>query len=86
LSDDEVEFGQTAVDRRRKRVTDAVTDKSRIGIQLHTINGQFRRADRGRRLDVGNSPNEFRARWRKAVFTGRGSRLKEYNSESTRLE
>lgn len=35
---------------------------------------------------VGDNPNEFRARWRKAVFTGQGSMLKECSSESTVLE
>ena len=31
---------------------------------------------------VGDNPDEFRVRWRKAVFTGQGSMLKELNSES----
>lgn len=35
---------------------------------------------------VGDNPNEFRARWRKAVFTGQGSMLKECSSESAVLE
>ena len=35
---------------------------------------------------VGDNPDEFRARWRKAVFTGQGSMLKECSSESTVLE
>ena len=35
---------------------------------------------------VGDNPDEFSARWRKAVFTGQGSMLKECSSESTLLE
>jgi ABC-type phosphate transport system substrate-binding protein len=35
---------------------------------------------------VGENPDEFRARWRKAVFTGEGSMLKELSSESDVLK
>jgi ABC-type phosphate transport system substrate-binding protein len=35
---------------------------------------------------VGDNANEFRVRWRKAVFTGQGSMLKECSSESALLE
>jgi len=35
---------------------------------------------------VGDNPDEFRARWRKAVFTGQGSMPKEFASEAALLE
>jgi ABC-type phosphate transport system substrate-binding protein len=35
---------------------------------------------------VGEEPDEFRSRWRKAVFTGQGSMPKEFTSESALLE
>lgn len=35
---------------------------------------------------VGDSPEEFRMRWRKVVFTGQGSMLKEFASEAAMLE
>jgi ABC-type phosphate transport system substrate-binding protein len=35
---------------------------------------------------VGDSPEEFRSRWRKAVFTGQGSMLKEFASEAALLD
>jgi ABC-type phosphate transport system substrate-binding protein len=35
---------------------------------------------------VGDSPEEFRVRWRKAVFTGQGAMLKEFASEPAMLE
>jgi hypothetical protein len=35
---------------------------------------------------VGEEPDEFRSRWRKAVFTGQGSMPKEFNSEGALLE
>lgn len=38
------------------------------------------------RKHVGDTPEEFRIRWRKAVFTGQGSMLKECNSEAALLE
>jgi hypothetical protein len=38
------------------------------------------------RKHVGETPEEFRARWRKAVFTGQGSMLKECASEAALLE
>jgi ABC-type phosphate transport system substrate-binding protein len=38
------------------------------------------------RKHVGDSPEEFRMRWRKAVFTGQGSMLKECGSEAALLE
>jgi hypothetical protein len=54
-------------------VTDAVTDKLRIGIQLHMYQmGGFGGPTVVVDWDVGDNPNEFRARWRKAVFTGPG--------------
>jgi ABC-type phosphate transport system substrate-binding protein len=34
---------------------------------------------------VGDTPDEFRVRWRKAVFTGQGSMPKEFNSEAELL-
>jgi ABC-type phosphate transport system substrate-binding protein len=34
---------------------------------------------------VGDTPDEFRVRWRKAVFTGQGSMPKECNSEAELL-
>ncbi len=38
------------------------------------------------RNHVGETPDEFRARWRKAVFTGEGSMPKEFSSESALLD
>lgn len=38
------------------------------------------------RKHVGDSPDEFRTRWRKAVFTGQGSMPKEFTSEAAVLE
>lgn len=35
---------------------------------------------------VGDSPDEFRTRWRKMVFTGEGAMLKEFSSEASLLE
>lgn len=35
---------------------------------------------------VGDTPEEFRMRWRKMVFTGQGSMLKEFPSEAAMLE
>lgn len=35
---------------------------------------------------VGDSPEEFRTRWRKMVFTGQGSMLKEFATEAAMLE
>lgn len=35
---------------------------------------------------VGDSPEEFRVRWRKAVFTGQGAMPKEFASESAMLD
>ena len=35
---------------------------------------------------VGDTPDEFRVRWRKAVFTGQGSMPKEFPSEAAMLE
>ena len=35
---------------------------------------------------VGDSPEEFRTRWRRLVFTGQGSMLKEFATEATMLE
>jgi hypothetical protein len=35
---------------------------------------------------VGENPDEFRVRWRKAVFTGQGAMLKELRSESALLD
>lgn len=37
------------------------------------------------RNHIGDNPNEFRTRWRKAVFTGQGSMLKEFNTEADLL-
>ena len=37
------------------------------------------------RNHLGDNPSEFRARWRKAVFTGEGSMLKECESEAALL-
>jgi ABC-type phosphate transport system substrate-binding protein len=34
---------------------------------------------------VGDNPDAFRARWRRAVFTGQGSMLKEFSSEAALL-
>ncbi len=36
--------------------------------------------------NVGETPEEFRMRWRKLVFTGQGSMLKEFPSEAAMLE
>lgn len=38
------------------------------------------------RKHLGETPEEFRTRWRKAVFTGEGSMLKECGSEAALLE
>ncbi len=38
------------------------------------------------RNHVGDSPDEFRNRWRKMAFTGEGSMLKEFVSEAALLE
>ncbi len=38
------------------------------------------------RKHVGDSPDEFRTRWRKVVFTGEGAMLKEFVSEASLLE
>jgi len=38
------------------------------------------------RKHIGDSPEEFRSRWRKAVFTGQGSMPKEFSSEVSLLE
>lgn len=38
------------------------------------------------RNHVGDSPDEFRTRWRKMVFTGEGSMLKDFASEAALLE
>jgi hypothetical protein len=38
------------------------------------------------RNHVGDSPDEFRNRWRKMVFTGEGSMLKDFASEAALLE
>jgi ABC-type phosphate transport system substrate-binding protein len=35
---------------------------------------------------VGDTPEEFRMRWRKLVFTGQGSMLKEFPSEAAMLQ
>jgi len=35
---------------------------------------------------VGDSPEEFRTRWRRLVFTGQGSMLKEFATEAAMLE
>jgi hypothetical protein len=35
---------------------------------------------------VGESPDEFRARWRKAVFTGQGAMPKAFDSEAALIE
>src|SRR5258708_11044424 len=35
---------------------------------------------------VGDSPDEFRARWRKAVFTGQGAMPRAFDSESALIE
>ena len=35
---------------------------------------------------LGESPDEFRAQWRKAVFTGQGSMPKAFESESSLIE
>ena len=35
---------------------------------------------------LGESPEEFRAQWRKAVFTGQGSMPKAFDSESSLIE
>jgi hypothetical protein len=38
------------------------------------------------RRHVGVSPDEFRTRWRKAVFTGEGSMPREFNSEAALMD
>lgn len=38
------------------------------------------------RNHVGDSPEEFRARWRKAVFTGQGSMPREFRTEAEVLD
>lgn len=38
------------------------------------------------RKHVGDTPDEFRVRWRKAVFTGQGAMLKEFSSEADLLQ
>ena len=38
------------------------------------------------RRHVGDTPDEYRVRWRKAVFTGQGSMPKEFASEAAMLE
>jgi len=38
------------------------------------------------RNHIRDSPDEFRVRWRKVVFTGQGAMLKEFSSESALLE
>ena len=38
------------------------------------------------RKHIGESPDEFRTQWRKAVFTGQGSMPKECNSEAAVLD
>jgi len=38
------------------------------------------------RNHVGDSPDEFRARWRKAVFTGQGAMPRTFDSESALIE
>jgi ABC-type phosphate transport system substrate-binding protein len=38
------------------------------------------------RNHLGESPDEFRAQWRKAVFTGQGAMPKTFDSESALLE
>ncbi len=38
------------------------------------------------RKHVGDTPDEFRMRWRKAVFTGQASMLREFNSEVLLLQ
>jgi hypothetical protein len=35
---------------------------------------------------IGDSPDEFRTRWRKALFTGQGAMLKEFSSEAALLD
>src|ERR1700683_3891742 len=35
---------------------------------------------------IGDNPDEFRTRWRKAVFTGQGAMLKEFSSEAALLD
>jgi hypothetical protein len=35
---------------------------------------------------IGDNPDEFRARWRKAVFTGQGGMLKEFGTEAALLD
>jgi ABC-type phosphate transport system substrate-binding protein len=37
------------------------------------------------RRHIGDTPDEFRARWRKAVFTGQGAMPKEFSSEAELL-
>jgi len=38
------------------------------------------------RKHIGDSPEEFRAHWRKAVFTGQGSMPKEFRSQGELLD
>jgi len=38
------------------------------------------------RKHIGDTPDEFRTRWRKALFTGEGAMLKEFTSEAALLE
>src|SRR5215831_15612724 len=38
------------------------------------------------RRHVGDTPDEYRVRWRKAVFTGQGSMPKEFASEAAMLD
>ncbi len=38
------------------------------------------------RKHVGDTPDEFRMRWRKAVFTGQASMLREFNTEVMLLQ
>ncbi|HTW32944.1 MAG TPA: hypothetical protein VMD76_14780 [Candidatus Sulfotelmatobacter sp.] len=35
---------------------------------------------------IGNNPDEFRVRWRRAVFTGQGAMPKEFQSEAALLD
>ena len=35
---------------------------------------------------IGDNPDEFRTRWRKAVFTGQGAMLKEFSTEAALLD
>jgi ABC-type phosphate transport system substrate-binding protein len=38
------------------------------------------------RNHVGDNPDEFRTRWRRAVFTGQGSMPREFNTEAALLQ